>query len=219
VAGSRCSPAHSTAVADTRLISGRALWRLRSVTKAAGDLVLEHFAWIDGHADVWAVFRDAETLNAVVKALVEPFRDAGVTVVCGVESRGFLLGAAAAVALGVGFAPVRKGEGLFPGDKVERLAAPDYRQRRHRLRLQRSALKPADRVLFVDDWIETGNQAAAVREMVSECGSDWAGCSVIVDQLGEERPRAIGRLWALLAFRDLPPYRADLRVERPGDRT
>ncbi|WP_209445500.1 hypothetical protein [Streptomyces roseochromogenus] len=34
----------------------------------------------------------------------------------------------------------------------------------------------------VDDWIETGSQAAAVRSMVEECGGHWAGCAVVVDQ-------------------------------------
>ncbi|MGW5663500.1 phosphoribosyltransferase [Streptomyces sp. NPDC003758] len=154
------------------------------------------------------LFRDATALNAVVKALVEPFKDGGTTAVCGVESRGFLLGAAA-VELGVGFIPVRKGEGLFPGEKVERRAAPDYRQQRHCLRLQRSALTPDDKVLLVDDWIETGNQAAAVRAMVSECGSGWAGCSVIIDQLSEERRQAVGPVQALLAFSDLPLYQVE----------
>ncbi|WP_329377152.1 SUKH-3 domain-containing protein [Streptomyces sp. NBC_01716] len=85
----------------------------------ARDLALEHFRWISGHADVWAVFRDARALAAVVTGLVEPFRGEGITAVCGIEARGFLLGGAAAVELGVGFVPVRKGEGLFPGDKVE----------------------------------------------------------------------------------------------------
>ncbi|MET9914184.1 phosphoribosyltransferase family protein [Streptomyces sp. NPDC006476] len=179
------------------------------MTKAARDLALEHFAWIDGHADVWAIFRDASALDAIVRALVEPFKDAGITAVCGVESRGFLLGAAAAVELGVGFVPVRKGDGLFPGEKVERLTAADYRRQQHRLRIQRSALNPDDRVLLVDDWIETGTQAAAVRAMVTECGSSWIGCSVIVDQLGKERRKVVGPVQALLAFGDLPPYQVD----------
>lgn len=176
---------------------------------SARALVLEHFTWIGGHADVWSVFRDAEALSAVVTALVEPFRDARITAVCGVESRGFLLGGAAAVALGVGFVPVRKGEGLFPGVKVERRSAPDYRGQQHRLRLQRSALGPDDRVLLVDDWIETGSQAATVRNMVLECGSAWAGCALIIDQLDAARAHAVGPVRALLRFEDLPAPDAD----------
>ena len=96
----------------------------------ARELVLDRFAWIDGHADVWAVFRDAAALRAVVAALAEPFRAEGVTAVCGIESRGFLLGGAVAVELGVGFVPVRKAGGLFPGAKVTRTTAPDDLRRR-----------------------------------------------------------------------------------------
>lgn len=83
----------------------------------ARALALERFRWIGSHADVWKIFRDPGALAAVVRGLVGPFRDDGVTAVCGIESRGFLLGAAVAVELGVGFVAVRKGEGIFPGEK------------------------------------------------------------------------------------------------------
>lgn len=171
----------------------------------ARDLTLEHFRWIDGHADVWAIFRDAKALATVVAGLVEPFRHERITAVCGIESRGFLLGGAAAVELGVGFVPIRKGEGLFPGDKVVRQSSPDYRCLRHTLRLQRSSLGPGDRVLLIDDWIETGSQAAAVRSMAEECGSTWVGCSVIVDQLTDSPEHALGTVRGLLSAQELPP--------------
>jgi adenine phosphoribosyltransferase len=174
------------------------------VASDARDLVLEHFGWNEGHADVWGLFRDAGTLATVVRALAEPFADAGVTAVCGVESRGFLLGAAVAVELGVGFVAVRKGDGLFPGDKVEREAGPDYRRQRHRLRVQRGSLGTNDQVLLVDDWIETGSQAAAVKDMVLVCGAAWAGCSVVIDQLTEDRAHAVGPVRALLRAEELP---------------
>lgn len=171
----------------------------------ARSLALEHFRWIDGHADVWSVFRDPEALAAVVRGLVDPFRDDQITAICGIESRGFLLGAAAAVELGVGFVPVRKSDGLFPGDKVTRRTDhPDYRGLRHTLRLQRPSLGPGDRVVLVDDWIETGSQAVTARGMVEECGASWVGCSVIVDQLAEESRRALGTVRALLAAGELP---------------
>lgn len=173
------------------------------VTTARG-LALEHFRWINGHADVWAIFRDAKALAAVVRGLVDPFRGEQITAICGIESRGFLLGAAAAVELGVGFVPVRKSDGLFPGDKVTRLTAPDYRSLRHTLRLQRHSLGPGDRVVLVDDWIETGSQAVTVKGMVEECGASWVGCSVIVDQLTTESKHALGTVHALLASGELP---------------
>jgi adenine phosphoribosyltransferase len=175
------------------------------VTTARG-LVLEHFQWINGHADVWAIFRDPEALAAVVRGLVDPLRDEQITAICGIESRGFLLGAAAAVELGVGFVPVRKSDGLFPGDKVTRQTAPDYRSLRHTLRLQRPSLGSGDRVVMVDDWIETGSQAATVKDMVEECGASWVGCSVIINQLAEDSKHDLGTISALLAARELPAY-------------
>lgn len=175
-----------------------------SPASSAAELALKHFRWINGHADVWAVFRDAEALRALVAGLAEPVRADGITAVCGIESRGFLLGAAVAVELGVGFVPVRKGIGLLPGDKAFGQTAPDYRGLRHTLRLQRDMIGEADRVPLVDDWIETGAQAATVRAIVEQCGAMWAGCSVLVDQLTDERRACIGPVRSLLLAADLP---------------
>lgn len=80
------------------------------MTASARSVVLDRFAWVDGHADVWAVFRDPDAFRIVLDGLVEPF-----TMVCGIEARGFLLGGAAAVRLNAGFAPIRKAGGLLPG--------------------------------------------------------------------------------------------------------
>ncbi|MCP3801062.1 phosphoribosyltransferase [Allokutzneria sp. A3M-2-11 16] len=170
----------------------------------ARDLLLERFRWIDGHADMWPVFRDGDAFKAVVQALVEPFRGVGVTAVCGIESRGFLLGGAAAMELGVGFVAVRKAAGLFPGEKLVRETEPDYRGLRHALRLQRASLSPTDRVLLVDDWIETGSQALAVRELVENAGAKLAGCAVVVDQMASESKTMLGVFHALVTADELP---------------
>ncbi|MGW0706510.1 phosphoribosyltransferase [Streptomyces sp. NPDC002643] len=177
------------------------------MSTAARILTLEHFQWIDGHADVWRIFREPKALVAVVRGLVEPFKHDGITAVCGIESRGFLLGAAAAIELGVGFVPVRKQAGLFPGEKVVRQTAPDYRGIRHGLRVQRASLTPTDLVLMVDDWIETGSQATAVRSMVEECGSRWGGCSVIVDQASDHCRSDLG-VRGIVSATELPSHNA-----------
>ncbi len=163
---------------------------------------METFRWQAGHADVWRVFADADAFVAVVEGLVEPWGDQGVTRVVGIESRGFLLGAAAALALGVGFVAVRKADGLLPGPKVATTADPDYRRQRHRLRMQ-TVLQPADRVLLVDDWAERGSQARAARRLVEACGATFLGVSVLVDQLSAESRDALGRVTALVAAEEL----------------
>ena len=116
---------------------------------------------------MWRLFDDVECLRRIAEAVVEPLRGE-VTKVAGVESRGFIVGTAAALALGVGFVPVRKAAGLFPGPKAVVESEADYRGVRHALRVQRAALTAQDRVLLVDDWIETGSQARAAKRLI-EC--------------------------------------------------
>jgi adenine phosphoribosyltransferase len=147
------------------------------------DAVLRCFTWADGHADVWRVFDDGGAFASVIEDLVAPWRGHDITKVCGVESRGFILGGAAACALGTGFVAIRKRGGLFPGPKLEVTAAPDYRGQRHVLQIQMRSLITGDRVLLVDDWVERGSQATATHDLVQQCGASLVGCSVMVDQL------------------------------------
>lgn len=169
---------------------------------AARTALLDHFRWRAGHADVWPVFADAEAFAAVVAGLTEPWRDQRVTRVLGIESRGFLLGAAAALSLGVGFVAVRKATGLLPGPKVEMDANEDYRGQRHRLRMQ-PVLDAGDRVLLIDDWAESGSQARVARQLVELCGATFLGASVLVDQLSTEARSALVRVTFLVRLR---PY-------------
>jgi adenine phosphoribosyltransferase len=93
---------------------------------------------------------------------------------------GFVLGALCARELGVGLVLARKAGAVHPGEKVEVLSAPDWRGRR--LTIQRArVLVPTDRVLLVDDWIETGSQARAAKQVVEACGATVTGVSVVVD--------------------------------------
>ena len=137
---------------------------------------------VGGHADVWRLFDDAALLRELATELVELFRREA-TKVAGIESRGFILGTAAALELGVGFVPIRKAEGLFPGAKAVETTEPDYRGNRHLLRLQRAALTPGDHVVLVDDWIETGSQARSARRLVEACGARLLGVAVVVTQI------------------------------------
>src|SRR5205823_14277935 len=103
----------------------------------------------------------------------------------GVESRAFLLGPLVAQRLETGFAEVHKG--WHPDDLGEallrRTTAPDYRNRGIVLAMRRHVIRPRDRVLLVDDWIETGPQAGGVRRIVADAEADWVGVAVIVDAL------------------------------------
>nr|WP_232327997.1 phosphoribosyltransferase family protein [Kibdelosporangium sp. MJ126-NF4]CEL15852.1 Adenine phosphoribosyltransferase [Kibdelosporangium sp. MJ126-NF4]CTQ93777.1 Adenine phosphoribosyltransferase (EC 2.4.2.7) [Kibdelosporangium sp. MJ126-NF4] len=166
--------------------------------------MLSRFRWIDGHADVWAVFRDPSALRQIVAGLAEPYEGSDVTMVAGIESRGFLLGGAVAVALGVGFTAIRKRGSIFPGAKVRRVTSVDYRGNETELLIQRDSLGPGDRVLLVDDWIETGSQAAAAQSMVAECGASLVGIATIIDGLTGERRATLPPVHRLMRQDELP---------------
>ena len=138
----------------------------------------------------------------MVEALAEPWRDSGVSHVLGIESRGFLLGGAVALKLGVGFVAIRKGGGLLPGPKLVVGSQPDYRGLSHQLRMQR-VLHAGHRALLVDDWAERGSQASAVATLVEQAGAELAGLSLIVDQLPDDLRASLGRVTSLVRAAEL----------------
>jgi adenine phosphoribosyltransferase len=177
---------------------------VRSVPGFAEEL-LSRFRWIGGHADVLGLLADPDFLAGSVEALAEPFENAEVTKVAGVEARGFVFGPAVALRLGAGFVPVRKPGSVHPGAKAVRVSAPDWRGRSLAYELQRAAVTGGDRVLLVDDWAETGSQALAARSLIEECGGAWAGVSLLVDQLQDEVRGRLAPVRAVVLSEQLPP--------------
>jgi adenine phosphoribosyltransferase len=169
------------------------------------DEFLRRFTWIGGHADVLGLFAEADFLAAAVRALADPFRAAGITKVAAVEARGFVLGTGVALDLKVGFVPIRKSGSVHPGPKATRRTPRDWRGNEPELSVQRAALARSDRVLLLDDWIETGSQALAARGLIEDCGADYGGLSVLVDQAQDERRRELEPLAAVVRHDALPP--------------
>jgi adenine phosphoribosyltransferase len=99
-------------------------------------------------------------------------------VVVGIESRGFILGAAMAYQLGVGFVPVRK-----PGKLPAAVHSVDYELEYgiDSLEIHRDALEPGHRVLIVDDLLATGGTAAATVRLVHACGGTVSGIALLVE--------------------------------------
>jgi adenine phosphoribosyltransferase len=152
----------------------------------------------DGRSDIWRAFADRDLFSRVVAALAAPYRGERYTKVAAVEARGFILGGAMAAHTGAGFVAVRKQDGWLPGDLAEVVTGPDWQGRTHALRLQRDALGAEDRVVLVDDWFETGEQALAARRLIEGTGATLVGMSIVVDDLSDEARDRLGRLHALL---------------------
>jgi adenine phosphoribosyltransferase len=157
----------------------------------ARRLLLDRFRWTSGHADFAAILRDPEVLATAGPALVHRFRHQRVDCIAAVEARGFVLGALAARELGVGLALIRKPGAVHPGADRERASSPDWRGRHLELELSRRAVRPDDRVLLVDDWIETGSQACTAVRLVERLGGLVVGVTVLVDDTSEEVRREL----------------------------
>jgi len=174
-----------------------------SAAESLAPLLRERIA-IDeaGLGNMWPVFYDSELFARVIDAMAAPFEGA-VDKIVGIESRGFVLGAAVASRLRVGFAAIRKSDGLYPGETFTAFTASDYRGRRHTFRLQRAAVRADERVGLVDDWFETGSQGLIARRLLEQAGASYVGASIIVDQLSAEMRDALGPCHALVSASEL----------------
>lgn len=132
--------------------------------------------------DITPLLADHAALTAVVEALAAAGRDeAGrpvVDKVLGMESRGFILGAPVALALGVGFVPVRKA-GKLPRETYAVSYALEYGEAT--LEVHQDALEPGDRVLLVDDVLATGGTARATVELAEKCGATVHGVAMLME--------------------------------------
>jgi adenine phosphoribosyltransferase len=167
-------------------------------TSSLKNEINESFEFVNGHSDVWRLFYNPNLFPRLVDELSSPFAKSGITKVAGIEARGFILGAAVAAHLGVGFVAIRKGAGLYPGPKVELEAPLDYRGKRDILRLQKAAIARGDQILLVDDWFETGSQAVTAKALIENLGGVLVGCSIIVDQLSDSSRDKLGRVESIM---------------------
>jgi adenine phosphoribosyltransferase len=135
--------------------------------------------------DVTPLLGDAGALAAAVEALAAPFRGRGIEKVMGIESRGFVFGAPVALALGAGFALVRKA-GKLPWRTRRVTYELEYGS--DTVEMHEDALRPGEQVLVVDDLIATGGTAAAAVRLAREAGAEVAGCAFLIE-LGALRGR------------------------------
>ncbi|WP_254896860.1 adenine phosphoribosyltransferase [Amycolatopsis sp. Hca4] len=112
------------------------------------------------YADITGWWRRPELLAGLGPALAELFAERPPTVVLGPESSGCLLGPLVALHFGVGFVEVTKNRGTSVDSDawLRRTSPPDYQDRHLNFGFRRHLLGGGDRVLFVDDWIETGDR-------------------------------------------------------------
>ena len=117
--------------------------------------------------DVTTLFNDPEGLAETLDILYDMYKDKGITKVVGIESRGYVLGAALAARLGAGFVLARK-KGKLPAETLSIEYSKEYGT--DTVEIHSDALKADDVVLIHDDLIATGGTAAAIERLVRRFG-------------------------------------------------
>ena len=128
--------------------------------------------------DITPLVKDPTMLKLAVSELIRPFRDMGITVVAGMEARGFIFGSLAANEMNIGFVPLRK-PGKLPYD-VQSISY-DLEYGSAELEIHIDAVNKGDRVILVDDLIATGGTAAASCRLIQQLGATIIGCAFVVE--------------------------------------
>lgn len=154
--------------------------------------------------DLSGIYADAGLLAELGPALAA-LHERAPTVVVAPGTQGWLLGPPVATALGVGFVQVHKdtrGGDLADGMYL-RLTPPDYKGRSLALSVRRRHLSVSDRVLVVDDWVETGAQVTAVAALCADAGAEYLGTAAVVNTAPSGTSRKLA-VRSLLTSHDLP---------------
>jgi adenine phosphoribosyltransferase len=128
--------------------------------------------------DITPLLADAEALTSAVDGLAECVSSLRPDIVLGAESRGFILGPALAIRLGIGFAIARK-PGKLPWTTVTASYALEYGE--DSLELHDDAIEKGMRVLVHDDLLATGGTARATCDLAEAVGGDVVGCAFLIE--------------------------------------
>ena len=128
--------------------------------------------------DITTLLKDPDAFKKAVATLFENYNGAKIDKVVGIESRGFILGAALALSLGVGFVPIRK-KGKLPAETVREEYSLEYG--RDSIEIHKDAIQKGERVLIHDDLLATGGTSSAACKLVERAGGNIAGLCFLVE--------------------------------------
>jgi len=149
--------------------------------------------------DITTLLRDGEGFRQAIEALAAPFKGQAIDAVVGMESRGFIFGAAVADRLGIGFIPVRK-PGKLPAKTVK--ATYDLEYGSDCLEMHCDAVDAGTKVIVVDDLLATGGTAKATVQLLKGQGATIVGVSFLIElvELGGRAKLAGEQVRAVLQY-------------------
>ncbi len=114
--------------------------------------------------DLTTLFKDPKALGIVRRAMLDIYKDKGITKVVGIEARGFIGGSILAADLNAGFVPLRK-PGKLPAETIKKTYSKEYGT--DIIEIHKDAILPDDVVVLHDDLLATGGTMMAAYELVS----------------------------------------------------
>jgi adenine phosphoribosyltransferase len=128
--------------------------------------------------DITPVLADARLFAASIDLLTTGYKPGMVDAIVGIDARGFIFAAAAALKLQAGFIPVRK-KGKLPYSTHEQSYDLEYGT--NTIAIHTDALKPGSRVLLIDDLLATGGTAAAAAHLVEKVGAKILQINFVIE--------------------------------------
>ena len=128
--------------------------------------------------DITTVLRDKEGFKEIIDFLTKKFENENIDYIAGIESRGFIFGAALAYRIGAGFVPLRK-PGKLPGETLSQSYALEYGT--DTLQIHKDAIEPGKRVVIVDDLLATGGTAGAACKLIQQTGAEVVAAAFVIE--------------------------------------
>jgi adenine phosphoribosyltransferase len=128
--------------------------------------------------DITTLLKQPDAFQEAVEKLYLRYKDVQIAKIVGIESRGFILGSALALKLGIGFVPIRK-KGKLPAETVREEYALEYGT--DAIEIHKDAITKGERVVVHDDLLATGGTASAACKLVERLGGTVAGLCFLVE--------------------------------------
>jgi adenine phosphoribosyltransferase len=147
--------------------------------------------------DITPLLKDKNFFHESIKQLADRYRGKTIDAIVSNEARGFIIGAALAYELGVGFVPVRK-KGKLPFKCVNLTYKKEYEC--DTIEIHEDAIKKGENILIVDDLLATGGTVKANIELVEKLGGKVVGLGFLIELGYLEGRKAIGNKYDLYSL-------------------
>lgn len=128
--------------------------------------------------DITTLLKEPAALREVIKIMADHYRDYEIDYIAGIEARGFIIAVPLALALNVGFIPIRK-PGKLPAEKISATYELEYGN--NILEIHKDAINPGDRVILIDDLLATGGTIKASVDLIEGLGGKVSGIGFLLE--------------------------------------